>query len=423
MNGSILLEIFAPAKSADQIWRQLAPLTENDWEALLLQAWLHKIIPLMWQKLKSLGLSESLPQSARHIILAQVQVTAEHNFVHYRELVQLLAQLEGQGIEVILLKGIHLAQTVYRDLSLRPMGDMDILVRQEHLAATKAILLDQGYVQKAQLSIEESCAYSHHLPTFYKSGNINIAIEVHWRITRVNSHFDIDLDALWQRALWWQLGQYKIGGLSIEDLLLHLALHTAYQDLFKKGIIALFDIAKTIEHYGTVLDWDILQKRAREWDATRPLFLTLYLAQELVGAKVPATLLQSLTPDDYQKWVEFAKCRLIAEYYSNEKIPDIDNWASVLNKVQKREKGTTPLQFIIKRLLFPARQQLMYSCPWLKSSSLAYLCLPVLWLSFLKRYGWGLLQFIFKSKKRQEANTKLQQLEPSVQLYRWFTNT
>jgi len=149
--------------------------------------------------------------------------------------------------------------------------------------------------------------------------------------------------------------------------------------------------------------------------------LTLYLAQELVGAKVPATLLKNLTPDDYQKWVELAKRRLVAEYYSNEKIPYLDDFAAGIYTLKIRTKGTMPLQFIIKMLFFPDHQRLMYLCPWLKSSSFVYLCLPFLWLSFLKRYGWGLLQFIFKSKKRQEANTKLQELEPSVQLYRWFT--
>jgi hypothetical protein len=375
----------------------------------------------MWQRLKTLGLSERLPKAARQAISAQLRTAASRNLEHYRELVKLLAELEGKGIEVILLKGLHLAQTVYRDLTLRPMVDMDILVRQEHLAPVQAILLEQGYVPMAHMSIEESCAHSNHLPAFLKSGKITITIEVHWHIIKPPYPFNIDLDAVWQHAQWWQLGQYQVGGLSPEDLLLHLALHSAYQDIFKKGFIALFDVAKTIEHYGTVLDWEILQKRAIEWGATRPLFLTLYLAQELVGASVPATVLKSLAPDDYRKWVELAKRRLVAECYSKEEMPAIDNFASVINNIRKWEKGTMRLQFIIK-MLFPSRQRLMYLCPWLKSSSLAYLCLPFLWLSYLNRYAWPLLQSALLGNRRRKVKTKLQQLEPSAQLWRWFAD-
>ncbi len=108
MNSSILLDIFAHSNSTDQIWKQLAPLSESDWKALIAQARLHKITPLLWQKLKFLGLSERLPETVGQTILARLKGIANHNLNHYRELVRLLAELEKKDIDVILLKGLHL---------------------------------------------------------------------------------------------------------------------------------------------------------------------------------------------------------------------------------------------------------------------------------------------------------------------------
>ncbi|TGN99880.1 hypothetical protein PN36_32450 [Candidatus Thiomargarita nelsonii] len=396
-------------------------MTESDWKALILQARSHKITPLMWQRLKTLGLSERLPKAARQAISAQLRTIASRNLDHYRELVKLLAELEGKGIEVILLKGLHLAQKVYRNLTLRPMVDMDILVRQEHLAPVQAILLEWGYVPLKQMSIEDCCATSLHLPPLIKVGTINI--ELHWHIEEPSNPFAIDLDGLWKRAQWWQLGSFKVGGLSPEDLLLHFATHTAYHHFFRIGFIAFFDVAKTIEHYGAVLDWNTLLKRAREWRATRPLFLTLYLAHELVGASVPTTVLKSLEPlEDWQKWVELAKRQLVAgPDRKSKEISTHEKLALAISNVRKRERGGARLQFIRQRL-FPARKELVRFYPWLGNTQLVYLFLPYHWLSYLNRYTWPLLQSALLGKRRREVNTKLQQLDPNAQLWRWFTD-
>ena len=419
MNNSILLDIFT-LNNADHIWAQLAPLSESDWEALIAQARLHKIISLLWQRLKLLGLSERLPAIARQSILTQLKDIGTCNLANYLELMKLLAELEKQGIGVILLKGLHLTQTAYRDLALRPMIDMDILVRKEHLAPVQAILLDWGYVPTEEQSVEMTCALgAHHLPCLTKVGNPYTHIEIHWHIEVASAPFAIDLDGLWQRSQWWQLGAFKVGGLSPEDLLLHLSIHAAYHHLFDVGLIVFFDVAKTIEYYETVLDWDSLQKRAVAWGAIRPLFLTLYLARELAGANVPEASLTSLVPDDPHKWVELAKQQLMAKSNLKHEQLTIDTLASVINTTRKWESWAELLHFL-RQMLFPNRQRLKPLCPWFKHSFLVYLCLPLIWLRYLKQYGWPLLQWIFSRKKRQQVNTQLQQLEPSVELHRWF---
>src|ERR1700739_667047 len=54
--------------------------------------------------------------------------TAVQNLLLHRELSTILRALQESRIPVLALKGIVLAHSVYPDLSLRPMSDLDLLV-------------------------------------------------------------------------------------------------------------------------------------------------------------------------------------------------------------------------------------------------------------------------------------------------------
>ncbi len=85
---------------------------------------------------------------------------------------QLLALLEENGIECVILKGAAAAMA-YPNPSLRQMGDVDFLVRRSDRDRAAAILEENGY------SLEhEKDEKSHHYG--YTKGGISF--ELHWRI-------------------------------------------------------------------------------------------------------------------------------------------------------------------------------------------------------------------------------------------------
>src|SRR3972149_9363372 len=63
----------------------------------------------------------------------------------FKSLYEVLEVFHKAGIKVILLKGSHLAQFVYQDIGVRPMGDIDILVRKDDLQKAETLLLQMGY--------------------------------------------------------------------------------------------------------------------------------------------------------------------------------------------------------------------------------------------------------------------------------------
>jgi hypothetical protein len=114
----------------------------------------------------------------------------------------------------------------------------------------------------------------------------------------MGSPFTLPVDGLWARAQPVALSDVPAAVLSAEDLLLHLCLHAGFRHAFEVKLTAFCDIAEIIRHDGSELDWALLQARARQWGAGRCVYLTLRLAQALLGAAIPTQVLQSLEPAD-----------------------------------------------------------------------------------------------------------------------------
>jgi len=63
----------------------------------------------------------------------------------FKSLYEVLEIFHKAGIKVILFKGSHLAQFVYQDIGVRPMGDIDVLVKKGDLQKAEELLLQMGY--------------------------------------------------------------------------------------------------------------------------------------------------------------------------------------------------------------------------------------------------------------------------------------
>ncbi len=96
----------------------------------------------------------------------------------YRELAQVVRACNDAGVPVILLKGAHLAEAVYGNIALRPMVDVDLLVKQADLMRVHDILIGQGYAL-AEKS-DAACSVVRHMPPFTKDGVPRIEIHYYY---------------------------------------------------------------------------------------------------------------------------------------------------------------------------------------------------------------------------------------------------
>jgi hypothetical protein len=280
-----------------------------DWERITQASCAHGVAPLIYSNLRRSGAAETLPSAAVEALSRSYYANAARNALLYNELCGVLQTFRKKGIDAIALKGIILADTVYRDRALRPMSDIDLLVKREKLEDAEASLIEMGYTLGAHSMAKELRLERDYHLLYTKGAGLNI--EVHWHITRPTAPLRISIDDLWARAEPVLLAGAQTLSLSLEDLLLHLCQHMHKHDLIG-GIRPLCDIAHVVEHYGNAVDWMELRTRSSQWGISPYVYLALCLAKELLDARVPSAFLKGFEPAGFDRAViEWAKERLI----------------------------------------------------------------------------------------------------------------
>lgn len=291
------------------------------------------------------------------------------NMFLYAELRRILEALRDKDMKVIALKGAALAKTVYGDIGLRQMSDIDILVKKEDLPKALELLFQMGYglcnnqeAQNQNIHIKELIkTYSRHVPALSHPQGIQ-KLDIHWTIP--DSPFNIE--GLWERAITIKIDKADVQVLSLEDLLLHLSLHTSVHHKFNDhGLKQLYDIAITINRHFHEIDWNQLLLHAYKWRTEKYLYLTLLLSREILGAKVPDGMLHALKPATFnetilleaQKRILFQKTEKSDKKSSFEGIPHLD-------KIHPDYNLSKKISFIFKRIFIPSEELAnLYSLP------------------------------------------------------------
>ena len=304
---NLLLDILRKNQQVDRV--AVESLLPGEWEELYVLASEQRVAPLVWHRLKQKQLDYPVPRDMAALFQAALRQNTLRNLGLNAQVCHLISVLDARNIPVIFLKGIALANAVYESIGLREMNDLDLLVSPGHLRVVAEMLKDMGYRPMNDICPEASGPEGHHLPGFLRQGCAKI--EVHWNIANAGKPYSIDPDPLWQRAVPLDIGGVRALSLSREDLLLHLCLHASYPHQFYFGLRPSCDIAEVIDRFGEKMDWDAIIDRARSWRWGRGVYLSLYLARELLDAAVPEKVLGALRPADLPDGLIESSCRQI----------------------------------------------------------------------------------------------------------------
>jgi hypothetical protein len=136
-----------PDPEAAALGRILAgdPLTpsDSDWERLVPRAIDERIAPLVYWKRRDDG---ALPARFRTELRRELFRAEASNLILYRELASLLRRSHEEGLHApVLLKGGALATSLYPEIGLRPMSDLDLLVSREELPRWLALAEEESF--------------------------------------------------------------------------------------------------------------------------------------------------------------------------------------------------------------------------------------------------------------------------------------
>jgi hypothetical protein len=278
---------------------RLALVSPQEWYAVIAQAHRHNVKPLLYHRVKRLGIT--LPAEAVEELRRAYLKNATRNMLLAHEVAILLRRLQEHSVPIILLKGVYLAEQVYEDIGLRSMSDVDLLVRAADVSCVEQALLAEGFEPSTPNRIigKNNSHFGYTLPA------LRLLLEVHWTLIGGEGQFgtfpiEIDVAGLWARAQPLTLEDSSALALSLDDLILHLCLHTA-KHAHELQLRMLCDIAEIIRKYGPDIDWEAVGARAQSWGIVRSVYLVLRLSRDLLGAAVPADWLVALRPSGFEE--------------------------------------------------------------------------------------------------------------------------
>jgi hypothetical protein len=279
-----------PDASADL---ELAALASGpiDWPGLVELATREGTAPLLHGHLHRLELLERLPIATRRRLTEVVRSVWAANAVLAHHWGEATAALRQAGVDTLTLKGMALANVVYAEPGLRPMADIDLLVRPADCARALATLRDLGYRTPGEAA--DRLGASRSFAELVRDGT---RIDLHWhaaRYLRFEGVVEVDHDGLWSRARSLATAEGRSLMLSPEDLLLHLVLHLTLGSDFAR-VLWYADIDAVVRRFAGELDWERLVREADRWRVRALTGWALGVATGSFGTPLPPRLLDRL---------------------------------------------------------------------------------------------------------------------------------
>jgi len=248
------------------------------WDELLNTAISQGIAPLVYRSLRDIPEKSLVPPDVMDSLKKAYHGNVARNMYLYSELERILTALNEKDIDVMALKGAALARTVYGDIGLRVMGDIDLLVKKECLPRVKEIMPALNYGAHRHSKPEEWYTANHfHLPP-YVHNEKQIVVEIHWKVAQ--DSLGINVDKWWGSANETRLRDTRVLTPSPEDMILHLCVSMYHGNYNKAALRGLCDIAATVQYFSKEINRDRFHDIVSKCEIARPVYSLLFLVRK-----------------------------------------------------------------------------------------------------------------------------------------------
>ena len=283
--------LLALLRDDDSHWSRLA-LAALDWDALLVEAEQQRVAPLLYHRLLTAQQLDQLPQNAAKALHLAFHRQWGKNLVCLQTLEHVAGLLAAIGVRPIALKGAGLALTVYDELALRPMGDVDLLVAPEELRPALQHLLAHGGCATHDEPFDGAYELvTHHVALLFPQVS-QVVVELHhqWLSLTAQQASLVQMAELRARAQTAPVGRQSVDVLGAEDQVLHLSGHLSIHSAVMQRLIWYYDVDQVIRRAGSSLDWEAIVQRALRYQMALPLQYTLTTAVAAFGTPTPVSI-------------------------------------------------------------------------------------------------------------------------------------
>lgn len=264
-----------------------------DWKAFEDAATWHGVAPLAFNGLRNIQSRQHLPVQHFETLKLEYRKNLIHNTIIFAELEKIVDALGEQNLPVVLLKGAAIARMIYKDIGLRPMSDIDILVKREDLYQAVQAIEGCGYRQHGREDLEQLLNTKYHI--VYFNPDTNVLLEIHWDITcnrnpsLVRSNVSNLMDMWWSRASHVETGFDHVFHLDPMDLICLVASHFFKHRFLKTnagfstkgGLLQLCDILNIVNFYQDSLNWGALKAESQKMGLHSTVSVALWVVKTI----------------------------------------------------------------------------------------------------------------------------------------------
>jgi hypothetical protein len=281
----------------------------------------NRLLPLLSYNLDRLGLRT--PYSDR--LRGYRRQTWFRNQLQMRTFVSILTSFKQIGLEAVVLKGISLAFLFYPDSSIRPLYDIDLLVRREDALRAIALMAEKGWktmdwrvARRMQRFFKPGDAYAASPDSTFGRRMLQgesiafvdpsgMQIDLHWNLLHYRVWPGAD-DDFWSAAVDKEIGKLRSRILCPTDCLLHVLEHGSRWN-HVPPIRWIADAMMIMRSNGDPIDWERLVRLARQNQLAFGLYPMLDLLKSQFGAAIPSEVMAELNACP-TSWVERTEHRL-----------------------------------------------------------------------------------------------------------------
>ncbi|MBN2119697.1 MAG: nucleotidyltransferase family protein [Candidatus Omnitrophica bacterium] len=300
-----LLGLNARAAYLKQV-EQILSGSSVDWQYILNKSYREKVYPLIYRGLKNLnGL---VPLSVREEFKRKYYANSLSNTLVFEEAEKIIAKFSEKNIKTIAIKGVFLAEHVYKNIALRPMSDIDLLIAKDNLKEANLLLNSLGYITPD--SYFDFLKNSRILPLntlmYKKERPFKYCLHLHWHLVNTTWPLEDLVSRIDMFSVWSKVQSTKIGGVDAlalcpEHLLIYLCLHAFIHSF--DNLMRLSDIAMVLSSYAENLDWQRIDYFSREWGISGIVYFSLALTEELLGLKSLNSKYTGMLKPGFQKFI------------------------------------------------------------------------------------------------------------------------
>jgi hypothetical protein len=225
-----------------------------EWQAALWVAYWQGAIPLWATRLDEAGPVDEASRATIQLVSAFSHARTTRMLGAVQEIVLGLGELD---IEIAPLKGARIAPFYYRPASLRPMGDIDLLLPRADLDAACRWMEAHGYLFYSRS--EEDVVYlrGSHVPEAWHPDNVQ-PVELHFRLREefggAGLGWDMDADA-WRDAERLPYLKVETRLVSPAFLLRHVSAHASSDAFIRRAKIQQLEDIARVARAMSVDDW------------------------------------------------------------------------------------------------------------------------------------------------------------------------